>query len=429
MGEKFLLYLSDEGIILSKNPHEILHRSTATFADARQNLDDILSTAPKIPLRLLIDRSHQDIREEKIPLLRPWDRIRFISHKKAEWQSQGGVAGFQFLRQDKETYFRWIHLPQNDSLIPWLLWAESLANPSEGVFFVPLESGTFLKNNLPLSSRYQMILYPVRSSETRHVIFKGNRLLLSRMAHGEESLKSSLQFLSRNYPDIHENTHVLSLIDEIPNLLPHVKRLPDSQALLSFISTLKHPSLVLTKPTSSKRLWVLAGAVIALLTTLLFTGLNAYQGIHYKTKTLTLLPEIEVLKAREHDLTALLGDKDVSALRLGSDHYRHLKSLIKNPLETIEKLAVLLKTHQIRLENLRWHHGQELEMIMSFLMEDRMRETLAERFESFLTSARDEFPGSQIEVLEGPFNSSTHEIFKSPSHSSHPLAQVRILFP
>ncbi len=429
MPEKFLLYLTDEEIMLHKGPHEKIYTFKGNFEDVQQNLQNVLIQTPKTPLRLLIDRSHQDIREEKLPPLPPWDRIRFLSHKKAEWRTQGGVAGFHFLKQDRETYFRWVHISQNDSLIPWVLWAKSLMNPFEGVFFVPLEAGNFLKRHLSATNGYHMILYPISSSETRHSIFKGSRLLLSRLSQGEEGFTSSLHFLSRSYPDIHENLHVLSLIKEVPLLLPNVKTLPDPQVFLSFLAAQKRSSLSLDQRAPSRILRLRIGGGIALLSALLVTGINIYQGFEYKKKSFALLPEIEALKSQTHLLKSLLQNKDIVTLRRALEDYHHLKSQTVNPLQTFEKLAALLKEHKIHLENLRWHQGQELEMIISFLMEQKIGELLATQFEVFLASCRRAFPESQVRVLKAPFNRSTHEIFKSPSNSSLPLAQVRILFP
>lgn len=429
MGEKFLLYLTDQEVVLFKGSQEKLYTFKGRFEDAREDLQNVLIRAPKIPLRLLIDRSHPEIREEKLPPLLPWDRIRFLVHKKTEWQTHGGFAGYHFLKQDKEAYFRWVHILPNDSLTPWLLWAKSLINPSAGVFFVPLEAGNFLKKHLSASNGYQMILYPISSSETRHVIFKGNRLLLSRFSQGEEGLTSSLHFLSRNYPNIHEDLHVLSLVKETPSLFSHVTTLTDPKDFFRHFALQKRPSFILDRGAPLQSLWVRRGAGIALLSALLFTGIHIYQGLDYKTKALALLPEIEALKGRAHPLKSRLQDKDMATLRRALEQYHELKSDTVDPLQTFEQLAVLLKEHKIHLENLRWHHGQELEIIIGFLMEDKTGEPLAIRFEMFLGACRRAFTKSQVQVLEAPFNSSTHEIFKSPSNTSLPLARVRIVSP
>ncbi|HUX79396.1 MAG TPA: hypothetical protein VMW10_06605 [Alphaproteobacteria bacterium] len=414
MNEKFLLYLTDDEVTLSRGHHEILYHLKGAFEDARQDLESIVLKAPKTPLRLLIDRSHQDIREEKLPPLHPWDRIRFLSHKKAEWQSQGVFFGFHFLKQDKETYFRWIHISQNDSLFTWLLWLKSLINPSGGVFFVPLEACRFLKKNLPNSNGYQMILYPISSSETRHIIFQRNRLLLSRLSEGEEGIKSSLHFLSRNYPDINENLTV--------------KTLSDHQILLSFLATQKRPSLIL-RNVSSRILWLRVTAGFAQLSILFATTIMIYQGYDYKINSRTLLAEIPVLKNRVLSLKNHIGANDVASLRSALLDYQYLKSRTINPLKSFEKLASLLKEDNLRLENLSWQNRQELEIIMSFLMKNEAREMLATRFERFLDSCRNGFPKSQIYVLEGPYNSGIHEVFKNPTKTSLPLAQVRIRLP
>ncbi len=429
MKKKFLLYLTDEEVTLYKGANEKLYTCKENLKDAQQQLQNVLSNSPKVSLRLLIDRNHQSIQEEKLPFLLPWDRMRFLSHKKAEWQTQGGYVGFHFFKQKREAYFRWVHVSQKDSLISWLSWVKSLPNPSGGIFFVPLEAGIFLKKTLSVSNNYQMILYPLSSAGMRHVIFKGNRLLLSRLSQGEEDLKSSLHFLSRTYPDIHESLDVLSLIKETPSFLPHVKILSDPQALLSFLSAQKRPSLSFSQSSSSSLLRLRVAAGVALLSMLFLTGYNVYQGLDYKRKVLTLSPEIGFLKDRVRYLNSLLKNTNVPTLRTASEHYHYLRARPLNPIEAFEKLSFLLKKQEIHLENLRWLHGQKLEIMMSLVMEDKIGEPLATHFERFLLACKDLFPKSQIHVIKGPFNSSIREIFKTPSPTSLPLAQIKIIFP
>ena len=427
MKEKFFLHLTDSQATLYKGTSEKIYSLQDNFEQARSELQEILMRFSKSPLRLLIDLNHQDIREEKLPPLFPWDRMRFFSYKKAELYELGGYVGFSFFKQEKESYFRWIHIAQNDSLSHWFSWLTSLANPDQEIFFVPLEAGNFLKNNLPFSTGYQMLIYPISSHENRHVIFKGNRLLLSRLSQKEEDLKTSLHFVSRTHQDIHEKLQVLSLVKESLLTFPEAKTLPNPQTLLSFIATQKRPTFTLQRQLSSKLLWprVCMGIVfVGLLTSL---GFHLYQGFYFKNKTVEVMKTIDVLQTKAHHLRTLLENEDVSAVKAAMTQYHRLKSLTMNSLKIIDQLVTLLNRHTIRLHQLEWHAEAKSELIISFWMNNKRGSALAAQFESFLLSCQDIFPRSHIHVLKAPFNSSAHEIFKNHADQALPTVQIKIV--
>ncbi|MBY0293615.1 MAG: hypothetical protein K2W92_10070 [Alphaproteobacteria bacterium] len=427
MKEKFFLYLTNSTTTLYKGAHEKIYSLQDNFEQARSELHTILIRSPKIPLRLLIDLNHQDIREEKLPPLLPWDRVRFFFYKKAELYALDGYVGFTFFKQEGDSYFRWIHISQNDSLSTWLSWLTSLANPDQGTFFVPLEARGFLKSNLPSSKGYQMLIYPISSHENRHVIFKGNRLLLSRLSQKEEDLKTSLHFISRAHQDIHENLQVLSLVKEDFVTLPEVKVLPNPQAFLNFLASQRHPTFTLQRHPPFRFLWLRISMGIVFVGLLILIGLYFYQGYDFKNKKLEVRAKIDILKAKTHHLRTLLESKDVRTLRTALVQYHHLKSLTINPLKIINQLSTLLNMHKLRLHQLKWHNEAKPELIISFWMGNRLGSALAAQFESFLTSCQNIFPGSHIHVLKAPFNSSSHEIYKSHVDQSLPLAQIKIV--
>lgn len=161
-----------------------------------------------------------------------------------------------------------------------------MPNPLTGIFFVSLEAGRFLTQKFPSEKKFQMLLYPLPSGEERHVIFKGNRLLLARALQGEEDLRTSLHYLSRSFPDIHEKLHKVNL--------------PSNQSFIQFLSDLKKPSIVLDQYPSSKFFWLRIAGLLFLLGTLLLTVFKAYQGVEYKNKASLFLSKSNELKAHPH---------------------------------------------------------------------------------------------------------------------------------
>jgi hypothetical protein len=289
----------------------------------------------------------------------------------------------------------------------------SLSNPLKGIFTVPLEAGHFLKQHL--STPYQMLIYGPSSKTTRHVIFKGNRLLLSRMTQGEEDFKSSLHFLSRNHPDIHEKLSVLNLLEKDPS------------ALLRYVASQRRPSFSLIPP--SKALLFRRSALGLLMGSLLLSGFTIYQGFEFKNESHALMPQIESLNFRLQTLKNDLQNKEVEKIREDLDHYHYLKTHSETPFLYFEKLFPLLQKYQIRLENMKWHYGPPVELFLTFMMKEATPERLSSTFSQFLKSCTEIFPDVQVSISSAPFNSGLHETFKSPLETSHPLAQVRLVFP
>lgn len=413
MREKLILYLTDNEVLLDQGGHQKHFIWQGKIREVQKELEGFLEADPKAPLSLLIDMSSLDIREEKLPPLFPWDRRRFLRHKRADYATQGGYGGFQFLKEEKEIYLRWVHVPENASLSAWLLWVTSLSNPLKGIFTVPLEAGHFLKQHL--STPYQMLIYGPSSKTTRHVIFKGNRLLLSRMTQGEEDFKSSLHFLSRNHPDIHEKLSVLNLLEKDPS------------ALLRYVASQRRPSFSLIPP--SKALLFRRSALGLLMGSLLLSGFTIYQGFEFKNESHALMPQIESLNFRLQTLKNDLQNKEVEKIREDLDHYHYLKTHSETPFLYFEKLFPLLQKYQIRLENMKWHYGPPVELFLTFMMKEATPERLSSTFSQFLKSCTEIFPDVQVSISSAPFNSGLHETFKSPLETSHPLAQVRLVFP
>jgi len=406
--KKALLYFMDEEVILYDDTFKKIAAFKGSFEEIRFSLESELG--PITTLFFLVDRSHQDIQEEKLPPLFLWDRLRYFFHKKVSCSAQGGYAGFQFLKEGKELYFRWIHIPENDPLAAWIAWVRAYSGQ---IFFVTLEGWRLLKGNFSFPKKYQMLLYPLPSQTIRHVIFKGKRLLLSRLTQGDEGNKTSLHFLSRTYPDIHENIDFLSLMD-------------NPKALKNFIASQKKPFLFLYPATFSANSWLRHMGIVLITILLLGIIVEVYQGFLFKRKIKNISSEISSLKSLAEDLKLTVPVKNVAALRNSLDHYEFLKQYTKSPLQNFDQIAVLLKNQPVHLESASWSHKERQEINLVFLMEGKDRRLLFTQFEAFLASIRKMFPKSQIQVLEAPFNSSPQETFENSEHAL-PKVQIKII--
>jgi len=429
MRERFILFLTEDEIILHKDSSKKVYSFSDNLEKIQAELKKRVSLSPKTPLCLFIDRNHQDVRDEQLPPLMLWDRLRLLSHKKEGWTSQEKFHGYQFFKQDGKSFLQWINITQNDSLISWISWIKSLSNPLHGVFFVSLEAEKFLKKHFPSSHHYQMLIYKISSHKIRYVIFKGRRLLLLRPWSGEEDLRTSLHFLSRLYPDIHEKLHVLNLLNEIPISFPDAITLPDPQAFIDFLISQKRASCALNIDSSSQNQWVIRGIQFVCYSFLALASFSVYQSLHYQKETRALLSKTEVLKGRIQHKKALLKNKDVIQLRVALDHYYHLNSQMRDPFKVLETLSLALKKNHLRLENLIWNYGQTIEVEIGFFMQNHNESTLSNQFYTLLSSLSTLFPNSHIQIMEAPFKSGSHETYKYPLDLSLPMARIRIVQP
>jgi hypothetical protein len=425
MNEKLILLLTDDEIILYKGLTTHTYRLAEGIDPLQDRLKNLISLTPKIPLCLMIDRNQQDMREEQLPPLMPWDRLRLLSHKQEEWTTQGKFHGYRFFKQGGQSFLQWVNITQNDPLMPWLLWIKSLENPLEGVFFVSLEAGRFLKKHFPSSPHYHLLIYKI-SHKMRYVLFKDRRLLLCRPFSGEEDIRSSLHFLSRLYPDIYEKLHILSLVEKISLTFPHVMTLADPHAFMDFLISQKRGTLSLNVTFSSQDLWIRRGIGFVLMGSLVLTGLSVYQGLQDTQETETLLSKIEVLKGQIRNRKVLLNNKNIPQLRSALDHYNHLKPQIRSPLKSLERLGLALEKHHLRLQSLLWEEAPSVSLEISFMMQNREQDVLDDHFKAVLSALGKGFPNSHIRVIEGPFKSGSHETFEYPPGLAAPTAHVRI---
>lgn len=438
MKEKFLLILSDEAIILYKGLSKKVYLFKENTEEVQAELKNFLSHFPKIPLYLLLDRNPQELREEELPLLWPWDQWRLIYHKKQRWVSQGELYGYHFFKQDKKNYLQWVSISRNDPLVGWLSWIKSIPNPFVGVYFVPLEAGIFMQKHHALHEDYGLLIYTLASPKTHHLVFKGKRLLLSRPFSGEEDLKSSLHFLSRSFPDIHEKIQVLNLNPDISLKLSKNIRLMDSDRFIHFLMAQKPSALSLKIPISAHRTWLERSDLIAFLLSLFLTIFLIYQGIEYQTATQAEEFKIAFLKRQlqlsqnyhaEPSVPAKAGisiKKNIEIQRIAISHYHHLQSREKDFFLTLIKLSAVLEKHHLRLESFVWD-DKAFEIV--FTLPNHKMIDLSELFKNLLRSFSQAFPKSHLHIIEAPFKSGADEIYKYPPELPYPLARLRLEFP
>lgn len=396
MKERFLLYLNDGEARLFKGRGEYL--CTGSWNEVLSYLEEKI--LHKCGLRLLIDLSGYDVREEKLPPLHFWDRFRYLHYKYAELMSKGGFFGVHMIKEGKDRYLRWVHIPQNDSLLPFITQATG------GVFFVSLEMYRYLKMKETDTSPYQIVTYSLPNLKVRHVVFKGKRLLLSRISQSREDIKNSIHYLSRTYPDILE--------------MFHVKHFHGVEPLLQFIGSQKHP-IVRFNQTSPTFWWIRLGGSFVILLIILITLMEIGKGIFFENKILILKTSVSSLQSK---IEIYKSEKEEAFSRIDLDHYLHLKSLEPDFLKFVQDLSKVLDRNQIRLIDFVWRAEKDLDLSVTFLNEDN----LDKQFDPLLKALTLAFPSKRIEVIEAPYNSAAHEVFKGETQEP-PISRLKIGMP
>lgn len=354
---------------------------------------------PKTPLCVLIDR--QDIREEQLPQLMPWDRWRLLAHKKE------GLYGYRIFKQEGKSFLQWASIPEHDPLFPLLT-----SHPRIRALFVPLEAGQFLK---AYPSKYNILIYQIGSHKPRYVVFKDKRLLLARSFVGEEDLKTSLHFLNRHHPDIYEGLQVVNLVEGVKLSFPRVITVPDT--FLDFLTSRKNGTLSIGP---KNRQWMRKMLGLCTVSCFMLAGGLVYQGLQEKNETNRIT--LKINEIRREILAIKPGN--ITALRSAIAHHDHLKSQTRTPFSSLEKLADLLSKHPLKLQQLIWNHEKDLSLEISFLIKG---ESLSDTFNAVLLSLGEAFPKSRVQVLEAPFKSGVHETYEYPLSDPHPMGRIRMV--
>ncbi|MBX9786707.1 MAG: hypothetical protein K2Y08_05155 [Alphaproteobacteria bacterium] len=426
---KFLLLLTDNKATLYNQAYENLLTCEGKFEEIKEQISSFLRNFPKISFHLLIDLKTNFIHEDRLPRLYPWDLARYIFHKKNEGKSKNSFFGFSFLKQEKTSYLRWVHIPQNDPLYPWILWFETFSKSSGKVFFIPLEISGFLKKQQHPLSPYQVLFYSFSPQIQGYVIFEKERLLLARSFYSKDDFQAALHFLSRKFPDIHEKLQIYSVNSKADFLNSQVIKLNDPNCLLQYFFSQKKPSLKIQRRFHLTQTWIRTSILSFIAVLTLMNGALLYQAYDYKNKLPGVQSHTKILKLHIETLKKDLGEQDILSLQKAINAYSFLKS--QNTFSSIifEKLALVLKNKYLKLEGLNIKYGKCLEIILDISMKQKAAQELLKDFDHLLLSCKTTFPQGQVDVLEAPLNSGSHETFKSSFTSPLPLAKIRILLP
>jgi hypothetical protein len=385
------LYLADSHAVLYDKTWSEQWRGPLTKAYAYLRDEDLLNQN----IRILVDRSLQDIQVEVIPPLFLWDYYRIFRHKHRELISRGGLFALKLFKDVNDLILVWVHISLSDPLFPILHLAKGR------VYFIPLEIGSYPLEKV--QSPYLGLLYPLIEGQQRLVIFKNKRILLSRVVQSKDEINTAVHYLSRTNPDILE--------------LFHVKQFDSILLVLQFIGHQKKPLLRLRQRKPLPLIKLSIGFLG--LSCLMYMSYGVYQVFEYKEQSSILKVRIQELKDQsEKQKKVDNGD----GLRLALETYQFVSSRGVNPLETIEVLSQICHEAHIRLVRFDWNKDQEINLYLTFLKED----TVTDQFDPMIHSLRIAFPHHQVQVVEAPYNWAVHETFKGIDPTSPPQAHIRM---
>lgn len=427
MKEKYIIFLTDTVVYFyeeSLDEHKYLEKN---FEKALKDAQSHVNVHSNTQLTLLIDRSTKELQEEKLPRLLLWDYVRFRVHKKNEFKQRKGYTLFHLFKTRGETFFRSLHIPQNDPLYSWISWFNSLKRVRKKTIFIPTEIPKFLKKNLTPPKKYQLITYSVSENEVRHSIYTGPRLLASRTSSDNEAYKSSLHYLSRKFPDIYDSLSMLFLNKNAAEKFEDEKTNVNTKSFLTFMSELKKPSIKFETSTRNKIVYLYIG----LLSLLSFGVYFSHQGLDYKRRTENMLKKIEVNSRKLQNLSSSLQKQNRGLLRKGLSAFQWLKRMNKSPLEKLESISSLFQADSRQLQSFVWkNHHSTLSMRFDILLKYQSHENLSNHSKAILSSLKATFPTGKIQILNEPFNSGPSEIYSVYStDESPPKLRIKVVFP
>lgn len=189
-----MLSIGDEGSILTCFEKRKLVKRVFVNSPASSEYLEMLKSAPKAPIYILVDVVDQAYIQHTLPPVSSMNVGKLVSRKLAKDFDDIDIKAAISMGRDKEGRKEWHYLFVSVRNIPpfsdWLDAVSNLPNPFKGIYLVPLESMYYLKDLQRVTalekgvkpSGWQILVSHNRVGGFRQVVFRNNKIIFTRIA-------------------------------------------------------------------------------------------------------------------------------------------------------------------------------------------------------------------------------------------------------
>lgn len=204
-GPKFILFVGDEGAILTYViDHVVQSRQFVTDASQQslKELQQTLNKDPDAPLFMVIDNMDQSYVQQTLPPVSSLSVNKLVKRRLDRDFAESDIKGAILLGREKKGRKDWnfmmVSVERTPQLNVWLEFVESLPNHFKGIHLVAveaeylvkyIESATGSKNELP--PEWKFVVSHNKVGGFRQVILRNDKVVFTRLAQpiGESSME------------------------------------------------------------------------------------------------------------------------------------------------------------------------------------------------------------------------------------------------
>ncbi len=201
---KFVLTIGDEGAILICMDGKTLLRRFFITSPTSPDFINFLSSYPDAPLYILVDLVEQAYIQQTLPPVSSFNVSKLIARKLEKDFDATDIKAAMSMGKDKGKKKEWNYLFISVRNIPpfsdWVEAASNLPNYFAGIYLLPIEGMSFLKDikkhqakiqkeaagdskeKITMDAKWQIIVLHNRVGGFRQIVFKNDRVLFTRMA-------------------------------------------------------------------------------------------------------------------------------------------------------------------------------------------------------------------------------------------------------
>lgn len=228
--ERFVLLIGENGAILSLFVGKKLEKrlfAAGTSVGDRRDFNALLQKYPQAPLSILLDVMDQNFSQQVLPAVSALAVEKLVKKRiERDFDPQdinGAIALGRESGGRKDWKYLLVSVTKTETLSEWIDYAASLLNPLQGIFLLPIETGSLVKR-LPLVDKegkaeptdWHLIVSHHKISGIRQtVVHKGKTIFSRLIMPGKENMPELLAgYIEQETSNTVEYLHRLSFNED-----------------------------------------------------------------------------------------------------------------------------------------------------------------------------------------------------------------------